>query len=170
MNKEECKAIGGEWVQSYRKKDGTLVKSYCKSHKYVDNKKTNKNEKQKKNQQIILNQLENTIKMDDLEDARVELYSLDGVMFDSKYNYINGKYNYGDKEDEEYYKYECPEEYRILKNIPPEFKRSLQDFMNSKSVQDLKNLRFPGSSLMDKEIKNKYDDSVKKFIKKWKYK
>ena len=32
MDKEECERKGGEWIQGYRKKDRTYVKSYCRVH------------------------------------------------------------------------------------------------------------------------------------------
>lgn len=30
MNKFDCESLGGEWIKEYRKKDGTLVKGYCR--------------------------------------------------------------------------------------------------------------------------------------------
>lgn len=40
MNKGECESMGGEWVESYRKEDGTHVKSFCRrnNHNKIDKK------------------------------------------------------------------------------------------------------------------------------------
>ena len=166
MNKEECKAIGGEWVSSYRKKDGTLVKSYCKSHEYVNNKKIDKSQKkrmreQKANQQVILNQLRSSVRMYDLDDAKAELSAVDGVMF-------------GDKDDKEYYGGEHPELYDASNNVSPEFKRALKKFINSEPVRDFSDLSAPRrwGPLDPEDIKigDEYNRVVRKFIKEWRHK
>jgi len=35
MNKEECEGMGKEYVEGYRKKDGTYVKGYCKTRSSI---------------------------------------------------------------------------------------------------------------------------------------
>lgn len=73
VNKFDCESLGGEWVNEYRKKDGTLVRSYCRQPGDSATNYGDEVEKKKEfevNQQVILNRLLESTKTFDFDDAQ----------------------------------------------------------------------------------------------------
>ena len=157
MNKSDCEALGGEWVDEYRKSDGTIVKSYCRSpQRATQNAYRDEMEKRKElqaNQQVILNQLLKSVRMLDLSDAQMTLENL-GYAIESE----------GQSD---------PELYQAYKNSSPEFRKSLQALLNSNEVNEFSSLsppRWGSLDKSDKEVGDEYNRAVRKFVKEWKRK
>jgi len=67
MNKEECEEIGGEWVSSYRKDDGTVVSPFCRKIGRKRDRNGNTRDKWKREKETPFDMRDYTLKGGDIE-------------------------------------------------------------------------------------------------------
>ena len=153
MNKSDCESLGGEWINEYRKKDGTMVRSYCRQPgDSATNTHGDEAEKKKEfevNQQVILNKLLESIQTLDFDDAQT---TLDVLIYSIEHK---GEYK--------------PELYQAYKNSSPKFKKTLQTFLNNDAVYNFSCLspgRWGDLDEDGEEASDEYRVAVQKFVKK----